>query len=50
MPRQKNVVSTLIVDVSDPRSIKNASAQVDKMAKGQEALMPKVPNTMGGLG
>ena len=28
----------------------NAITNVDKMAKGQEALMPKVPNTMGGLG
>ena len=42
MPRQKNVVSTLIVDVSDPQSIKNASAQVDKMAKGFNSLDDEV--------
>lgn len=34
MPRQKNVVSTIIIDLADPQSIKNASARVDKMAKG----------------
>ena len=32
------------------QNIANAITNVDKMAKGQEALMPKVPNTMGGLG
>ena len=32
------------------QNIADAITNVDKMAKGQEALMPKVPNTMGGLG
>lgn len=28
----------------------NAVTDVDKLAKGSEAIMPKVPNTMGGMG
>ena len=28
----------------------NAVTDTSKMAKGAEALMPKVPNTMGGMG
>jgi hypothetical protein len=32
------------------QNVAEAITSVDKMAKGQEALMPKVPNTMGGLG
>ena len=34
MPRQKNVISTIIIDLADPQSMKNASEHVDKMAKG----------------
>lgn len=50
MPRQKNVVSTLIVDVSDPQSIKNASSRVEKMAKGFNSLdddvLPKLASDL----